>query len=92
LQLGDQTEARANYERALDWATKIRFRPEIALTRFEIAKLLLVEAKDADGAQSTAALRSQGQAHLDFAIGEFQAMKMRPALGQALHHRSRLKV
>ncbi len=85
--LGDWTEARANYELALDWATKIRFLPEIALTRFELAQMLLSEAQDASGSPSAAALRSEAQAHLDFAIGEFQAMKMQPALEQALRHK-----
>jgi DNA-binding winged helix-turn-helix (wHTH) protein/tetratricopeptide (TPR) repeat protein len=89
--LENRQSAREYFSRSLDWATKIRFRPEIALTRFEIAKLLLSEARDATGSQSAAALRSEGQTHLDFAINEFQAMKMRPALEQALHHRSRLK-
>jgi DNA-binding winged helix-turn-helix (wHTH) protein/tetratricopeptide (TPR) repeat protein len=90
LLLGNRKEARTNYERALDWATKIRFRPEIALTRFEIAKLLLAEAKDANGSRAAAALRSEGQGHLDFAIGEFQAMKMKPALEQALQQQKLL--
>jgi hypothetical protein len=92
LLLGNRTEARVNYERALDWATKIRFRPEIALTRFEIAKLLLSEAKDASGSQSVAALRSEGQENLEFAINEFRAMKMRPALEKALQEQKRLRI
>jgi tetratricopeptide (TPR) repeat protein len=84
--LEDRRKARANYERALDWATKIRFRPEVALTRFELAKLLLFEAKDASTDQATT-LRSEAQAHLDFAISEFEAMKMQPALERALRHK-----
>ena len=87
--LGDLTAARANYERVLDWATRIRFRPEIALTRFELAKLLLSEAKDASESDAAAALRSGAQAHLDFAISEFQATKMKPALEQALRTQER---
>ena len=90
--LGDRTAARANYDRALDWATKIRFRPEVALTRFELAKLLLSEAEAATGSPSAAALRSEAQAHLDFAIGEFRAMKMQPALEQALRQKDLLTV
>ncbi len=81
---GDRTAARANYERALDWATKIRYQPEVALTRFELAKLLLSEAEDTTASDSAAVLQSETQAHLDFAISEFEAMKMQPALEQAL--------
>jgi len=88
--LGDRTAARANYERSLDWATKIRYRPEVALTRFELAKLLLSEAEAATGSHSAAALRSEAQAHLDFAMGEFRAMKMQPALEQALRQKDLL--
>jgi hypothetical protein len=84
--LGDRRVARVNYERALDWTTKIQYRPEVALTRFELAKLLLSEAKDASGSHS-AALRSEAQAHLDFAISEFEAMKMQPVLERALRHK-----
>ncbi|MEE8322541.1 MAG: hypothetical protein V3R57_02820 [Candidatus Bathyarchaeia archaeon] len=83
---GDRTAARANYDRALDWTTKIQYRPEVALIRFELAKLLLSEAKDARGSHS-AALRSEAQAHLDFAISELEAMKMQPALERALRHK-----
>jgi len=64
----------------MDWATKIRFRPEIALTRFEFAKLLLAEAENTGESLSAAALRTEGEAHLEFAINEFPAMKMQPAL------------
>jgi hypothetical protein len=41
-------------------------------------------ARDADGSLAAATLRSEGQAHLDFAINEFRTMKMQPALEQAL--------
>jgi tetratricopeptide (TPR) repeat protein len=84
LLLGDRTAARANYERGLEWATKIRFRPEVALTRFELARLLFAEAEDASEPDSAVALRSEAEEHLDFAIGEFRAMKMAPALERAL--------
>ncbi len=88
--LRDWTEARANYERALDRATKIQHRPEVALTRFELAQLLLSEAEDATGSHSAATLRSEAQAHLDFAIEEFRAMKMQPALERALRKKGLL--
>lgn len=89
---GDWKGARANYEKALTWATKISHRPEVALTRFGIAEMLLAEAERAKGdtEQTAGVLRSQAQAHLDFAIGEFRSMKMKPALEQALRHKGLL--
>jgi tetratricopeptide (TPR) repeat protein len=92
--VGDWEAARTHYDKALDWATKIRYRPEVALTRFELAELLLTQSgdtKDSDAtSRSTTALRSEAQSHLDFAITEFRAMKMQPALKQALGHKSLL--
>ncbi len=91
---GEREAARGYYQNALDWATKIRYRPEVALTRFELAELLLAQAEDVKdsnaASRSTTALRSEAQAHLDFAIGEFRAMKMKPALQQALRHKGLL--
>ena len=45
---------------------KIRFRPEIALTRLQLAELLLEHYPDE---------RAEAMEHLDFAIGEFRDMK-----------------
>jgi DNA-binding CsgD family transcriptional regulator len=73
--LEDRTAATAQYQRALEWATKIRFRPEIALTRLALAELLA----DGDAQQ-----RSESRGHLDFAVEEFRTMNMRPALERAL--------
>src|SRR5262249_54594520 len=42
--LGEPELARERYARALAWAERIRHRPEIALTRLEIAELLLGDA------------------------------------------------
>lgn len=81
--LENREDARANYARALDWATSIRYRPEIALTRFELAELLFADAEDGTEADSSE-LRSEVQAHLDFVIDEFRAMKMQPALDRAV--------
>jgi hypothetical protein len=36
-------------------------------------------------------LKAEGSPHLDFAIGEFQAMKMQPALERALRHKELLR-
>jgi hypothetical protein len=80
--LGNATEARAFYGQALDVATRTRFRPEVALIRLHIAELFLDLYPDE---------RDTAIEHLDFAIGEFQAMKMQPALERALGHRGLLK-
>jgi AAA ATPase domain len=77
--LGDPTSARTYCASALDWAIQIRFRPEIALTRLQLAELLL----DHYPAERGIALE-----HLEFAIAEFQAMKMQPALERALARKS----
>jgi len=80
--LGDRVSAHEHYEQALAWATDIRFRPEIALTRRDLAELLL----DGDDEE-----RVEGLRHLDFAIAEFREMKMQPALERALSQKGQLK-
>ena len=72
--LGDHERARAYYGQALQVAGGVGFRPEIALTRLQLAELLEQRPED----------RTEALAHLDFAIAEFRAMKMRPALERAL--------
>jgi len=42
--LGDPEKARGYYQQALEICEKVRFRPEIALTRLELAELLLGQA------------------------------------------------
>jgi class 3 adenylate cyclase/tetratricopeptide (TPR) repeat protein len=81
--LGRPQEARAYYEEAMDMAAGLRFRPEIALTKVQLAELLLEHYPDE---------RAEAVEHLDFAIGEFREMKMQPALERALKHREILKV
>jgi hypothetical protein len=75
-------EARAYYNQALEVCEKVRFRPEIALTRLSLAELLLEHYPDE---------RAPAIEHLDFAIGEFREMKMQPSLERALRHRELLK-
>jgi len=60
----------------------MRFRPELALTRLQLAELLLERCPK----ERAAALE-----HLDFAIAEFRDMKMRPWLERALKHKEILK-
>jgi tetratricopeptide (TPR) repeat protein len=78
---GDRQGARAQFERALADATRLRFRPEIALTRLQLTELL---------PEGTAEEQHEALGHLDFAIEEFRAMKMQPALERALRHKGLL--
>jgi tetratricopeptide (TPR) repeat protein len=80
--LGRPDEARAYYGQAMELATKLRFRPEIALIRLQLAELLL----DHYPAERPAAME-----HLDFAVTEFREMKMQPSLERALRHKEILK-
>ena len=56
--------------------------PEIALTRLELAELVLAHYPDE---------KAEALEHLDFAIGELREMKMQPALERALKQRETLK-
>ena len=80
--LGDHEGARAHYQAALEILAKVRHRPEIALTRLELAELLLDYYPDE---------RAEALEHLDFAITELRDMKMQPALERALSRREILK-
>ena len=80
--LGRPDEARDYYRDALKVATNMRFRPEIALTRLQLAELLLQHYPDG---------KAEALEHLDFAIVEFREMKMQPSLEQALRHKEILK-
>ena len=81
-QLGQSDLAMRYYEQARDLCGRLRFRPELALTRLGIAELLLEQYPD----ERAAALE-----HLEFAIGEFREMKMQPSLEGALRHKEVLK-
>ncbi|HLF08210.1 MAG TPA: protein kinase [Dehalococcoidia bacterium] len=80
--LGKPAEAQAYYQQALEACAKIRFRPEIALTRLQLAELLLEHYPHE---------RAEALEHLDFAISEFREMKMQPSLERALRHRGLLR-
>ena len=77
--LGQPEAARSYYAQALEVCERVRFRPEIALIRLDLAELLL---------QGTPEEKAQAQEHMDFAIREFRAMKMKPALERALRHKN----
>jgi tetratricopeptide (TPR) repeat protein len=80
--LGELEKARHLYDAALSDAAQIKNRPEVSLTRLEIAELLLEHYPDE---------RDSAIEHLDFAIGEFREMKMQPSLERALRHRGLLR-
>jgi tetratricopeptide (TPR) repeat protein len=76
--LGRPDEARTYYQKAITDCTEMRFRPELALTRLQFAELLLEHYPKE---------RAEALEHLNFAIKEFQDMKMQPALERALKHK-----
>ena len=71
-------EARKHYHEAIEVCTEIRFRPELALTRLQLAELLLEHYPDE---------KKEALEHLDFAISEFRELKMRPSLERVLRHK-----
>jgi tetratricopeptide (TPR) repeat protein len=75
-------EARNHYREAISVCTDMKFRPELALTRLQLAELLLEHYPDE---------KKEALEHLDFAIKEFQDMKMQPSLERALRHKEILK-
>jgi len=80
--LGRYEEARKHYGEAIKVCTDMKFRPELALTRFQLAELILEHYPKE---------RTEALEHLDFAISEFRDMKMQPWLERALRHKEILK-
>jgi tetratricopeptide (TPR) repeat protein len=80
--LGRHDEARKYYQGAIKVCTEMRFRLELALTRLQLAELLLEHYPKE---------KKEALEHLDFAIKEFQDMKMQPSLERALRHKEILK-
>jgi len=78
---GEPARAREYYLQALQVAATVHNRPEAALTRLELAELLLKHYPNE---------HMQAVEHLDFAITEFGEMKMQPALERALKHKGLL--
>jgi tetratricopeptide (TPR) repeat protein len=73
--LGRPDEARRYYDKAKKVTAEMRFRPELALARLQLAELLL---------EHYPAEKADALDHLDFAIKEFREMKMQPSLERAL--------
>jgi tetratricopeptide (TPR) repeat protein len=80
--LGRYEEARKHHGEAIKICSEMRFRPELALTRLQLAELLLEHYPKE---------RAQALEHLGFAISEFRDMKMRHWLERALRHKEILK-
>jgi class 3 adenylate cyclase/tetratricopeptide (TPR) repeat protein len=70
-------EARQHYLEAIRICAEMRFRPELALSRLQLAELLLEHYPQE---------RVDAMAHLDFVIPEFRDMKMQPSLERALRY------
>jgi tetratricopeptide (TPR) repeat protein len=75
-------EAQQHYQEAIRVCTEMKFRPELALTRLQLAELLLEHFPQE---------KSEAIAHLDFVIPEFRDMKMNTYLERALRHKEILK-
>jgi class 3 adenylate cyclase len=73
--LGDPARARSYFLKALEVDERVRARPEIALLSLDMAQLLIEHYPNE---------RVEALQHLDFALSEFQAMKMQPALEEAM--------
>jgi hypothetical protein len=80
--LGRNDDARQHYADAIRICTEMRFRPELALSRLQLAELLLEHYPQE---------KMDALEHLDFAIKEFREMKMQPSLERALRHKEILK-
>jgi DNA-binding CsgD family transcriptional regulator len=77
--LGEPAQAQAYYAQALGAAGRIRFRPELALTRLSLAQLLIDHNNNVEAVD-----------HLDVALPELTDMRMQPALERARALRDRL--
>jgi DNA-binding CsgD family transcriptional regulator len=76
--IGEYDAARDFYRQAEDVCSRTRFRPELALTRLDLADLMLGHFPRE---------RAEALRHLDFAMAELSAMHMQPAIERALRLR-----
>jgi DNA-binding CsgD family transcriptional regulator len=77
---GDYPQARSFTETAIESAERVQFRPEVVLTRLQLAELMLRHYPE----ERAAALE-----HLDFVIDDCAAMGMEPARRRAVALRGR---
>jgi serine/threonine protein kinase len=80
--LGRYNDARKHYREAISICAEMPFRPELALTRLQLAELMLEHYPEE---------KKEALEHLDFAIKEFREMKMQPSLERALRQKKILK-
>jgi hypothetical protein len=73
---------RKHYQEAIRVCTEMPFRPELALSRLQLAELLM---------EHYPSEKKEALEHLDVAIKEFREMKMQPSLERALRHKDILK-
>ena len=78
--LGRSAQARDFYAESISICEKVRFRPELALTRLDLAELLLAHYPDE---------RNEALEHLAFSTTEFSAMDMQPYLARATELREK---
>jgi class 3 adenylate cyclase/tetratricopeptide (TPR) repeat protein len=74
-------EAKEHYHEAIRVCTEMPFRPELALSRFQLAELQFEHFPEE---------RPEALEHLEFAITEFEEMKMKPSLENALGLKSKV--
>ena len=80
--LGRYDKARQYYQEAIKVCTEMPFRPELALSKLQLAELLFEHYPDE---------KKEALEHIDFAIKEFREMKMQPSLERVLRHKDILK-
>jgi tetratricopeptide (TPR) repeat protein len=73
--LGDPEKTREHFETAINVGTKVGDRPETARSHFALARLLFEHFPNE---------KAEAAEHLNFATREFQAMKMKPSLEDAM--------
>ena len=76
-------EAKEYYKDAIRVCIEMRFRPELALSRLDLAELLIDHYPEE---------KTEAFEHFDFAVKEFRDMKMQPSLERALRRKDMLKM